>query len=135
LSKVQLRDEPATVGELTSNYDVNVWKSQNDPVTIIRNEELILIAAEAYNYTGDFTNAVTCINTIRQTWGLPAYTGTQDQISLRDEILNQRRYSLFAEGHRWIDMRRFNLLNEIQTDNPDENVWQQFEIPASEPLN
>ena len=133
LSKVVFDSTTIVQGEFSSNYAVNVWTSQNAPVAIIRNEELILIAAEAYNETGDAGNAVICINKIREAAGLPDYTGATDQASLTDEILNQRRYSLFAEGHRWIDMRRFNRLNQIQTDNADEDVWSAFPIPADEP--
>jgi len=57
---------------------------------------------------------------VREAAGLVDYTGATDASSLRDEILKQRRYSLFAEGHRWVDMRRFNRLDQIQVDNADE---------------
>ena len=33
--------------------------------------------------------------------------------ALETEILYQRRYSLWLEGHRWVDARRTGRLNEI----------------------
>jgi len=47
-------------------------------------------------------------------------------------MLNQRRYSLFGEGHRWIDMRRYNRLNTLPIDRPGDDVWEEFPIPATE---
>src|SRR5207244_136187 len=48
LSKASLRTSTAeSPDSLSSDYDVNIWASQDAPVSIIRNEELILIAAEA----------------------------------------------------------------------------------------
>ncbi|HYV91455.1 MAG TPA: RagB/SusD family nutrient uptake outer membrane protein [Chitinophagales bacterium] len=133
LSKVVFDSATIVQGELSSNYAVNIWTSQNAPVSIIRNEELLLIAAEAYNETANSASAVECINKIREAAGLTDYAGPTDVASLRDEIVTQRRYSLFGEGHRWVDMRRLNRLDQIQTDNPDEDVWLEFPIPASEP--
>ncbi|WP_432766785.1 RagB/SusD family nutrient uptake outer membrane protein [Phycicoccus elongatus] len=39
-----------------------------------------------------------------------------------DEIVKQRRYSLFGEGHRWIDMRRWGRLNQLPIDRPGDDV-------------
>ena len=124
--------DTAFVDGLSSPYDVNVYKSNVDPVCVIRNEELILIYAEAQNQAGTPAEAVKAINTIRASAGLPNYSGPQDQASLTNEILNQRRYSFFAEGHRWIDMRRYNKLNELPIDRPGDDVWTEFPRPANE---
>jgi hypothetical protein len=133
LSKASLRTSTAVSPDsLSSNYDVNVWFSQDDPVSIIRNEELILIAAEAKIQTGDLAGGLTCLNKIRESAALPDYSGTVDQASLTDEMLKQRRYSLFAEGHRWVDMRRYNRLDQLPLDRPSDDVWIEFPIPASE---
>ncbi len=76
-----------------------------------RNEELILIYAKAKLNTGDPAGAVGAINTIRNIWGVGDYSGGQGTDELMDEILFQRRYSLWAEGgHRWVDLRRANRL-------------------------
>ncbi len=134
LNKVVMRSEPAVSGPFSSNYDVALWSSQDDEVAIIRNEELILLSAEAKIHSGDFGGAVADLNVVRLAAALPVYSGFIDFNSLIDEMLRQRRYSLFGEGHRWVDMRRYNRLDQIQTDNPDEDVWRYFPIPASEGL-
>lgn len=88
------------------------WATNTTSIPFIRNEELILIYAEANALSGNAGNAVDAINIVRNTWGVGDYTGATDQDSLMDEILFQRRYSLWAEtGHRWIDLRRTNRLN------------------------
>jgi starch-binding outer membrane protein, SusD/RagB family len=109
-----------------------VYTSSTAPIPIIRNEELILIYAEANIQNNDFTDAVTALNIIRTGHGLPIYSGMVDQPSLITEMLNQRRYSLFDEGHRWVDIRRYNLLNILPIDRPGDNVWSEFPLPVSE---
>ncbi len=132
LSKVALRSSNGFQDGLQSNYDFYLYKTNTDPVPIIRNEELILILAEVKAQTGNTTEAVNAINKIRNTAGLVNYPGATDKNSLITEILKQRRYSLFGEGHRWIDLRRYGLLNQLPVDRTGDDVWQQFPIPANE---
>ncbi|MFN4146407.1 MAG: RagB/SusD family nutrient uptake outer membrane protein [Runella sp.] len=84
----------------------------------IRNEELALIAAEANAQLNNTQAAVTAINRIRTAAGIGAYTGPTTRDALINEILFQRRYSLWAEpwGHRWIDLRRYDRLNAQNVD-------------------
>ena len=82
--------------------------------SIIRNEELVLMYAEANAQLGNIANAKTAPDVIRTTFGLPVYAGALTTPVLIDEVLKQRRYSLFFEGHRWFDMRRYNRLAQIQ---------------------
>lgn len=111
LAKAPLRTGLSrTLGSIPSTYEVRVFASQTAPLDIIRNEELILIAAEAKAKTaGRASDAVADINVIRvRAGGLAprtdaSFTQASDYI---DEILKQRRYSLFSEGHRWFDLRR-----------------------------
>jgi len=69
---------------------------------------------------------------IRDANGLNAYSGATDTESLINEMLNQRRYSLYAEGHRWVDMRRYGKLNELPIDREGDDVWSEFPIPLTE---
>lgn len=93
------------------DYQDARWSDNAAPIPYIRNEELILIYAEAKLNTGDPAGAVSAINTIRNIWGVGDYSGGQSTDELMDEILFQRRYSLWAEGgHRWVDLRRTNRL-------------------------
>ena len=116
LNKVSKRTTPVVQDGLTGVYDLYLYKSNVDPVPIIRNEELLLIYAEANIQLGgavNFTEAVKSLNKIRNTAGLPNYSGAMTQVALLTEMLRQRRYSLYGEGHRWVDMRRYNLLNTL----------------------
>ncbi len=122
----------ASLDGLSSNRDVWVYTSSTAPMPIIRNEELILIYAEANIQTNNFPEALKAINAIREKHNLADYSGTVDQPSLITEMLYERRYSLFMEGHRWIDMRRYNLLNTLPLDRAGDDVWGLFPLPVSE---
>ena len=132
LSKAPKRTSAASQDGLTSDYDFFVYKTNVAPIPIIRNEELILIYAEAQAQLGNSSNAIMAINKIRSAASLGNYAGASDLNSLITEILKQRRYSLFGEGHRWIDMRRYGLLTQLPIDRAGDDVWVQFPRPATE---
>ncbi len=132
LSKAPKRTSSAAQDGLTSDYDFFVYKTNIDPIPIIRNEELILLYAEAQAQSGNPTNAETAINRIRRAASLGDYAGPTDLNSLITEILRQRRYSLFGEGHRWIDMRRYDRLAQLPIDRTGDDVWIKFPRPATE---
>ncbi len=131
ISKATLRPV-ASLDGLSSNRDVWVYTSSTAPMPIVRNEELILIYAEANIQTNNFTEAVKAINEIRSKHNLPNYSGALTQPALINEMLYERRYSLYMEGHRWIDTRRYNLLNTLPLDRPGDDVWSEFPLPVSE---
>lgn len=133
--KTSLRTSAASQNGLTSNRDVWVYRTNTDPIPIIRNEELILIYAEAKIQTSAIPDALVAINRIRTSNNLPVYTGSITQAALITEMLNQRRYSLYMEGHRWIDMRRYNLLETLPKDRPGDDVWVRYPIPQNEREN
>ncbi len=130
IGKATLRTATASLNGLSSNRDVWVYTSSTADIPMIRNEELILIYAEAKIQKGVFSDAVTALNTIRSGHNLPVYSGTVDQPHLITEMLNQKRYSLFYEGHRWIDMRRYGLLGQLPIDRPGDVVWTEFPLPV-----
>ncbi|HUQ96418.1 MAG TPA: RagB/SusD family nutrient uptake outer membrane protein, partial [Chitinophagaceae bacterium] len=130
--KVSKRTSPEFQDGLQSEYDFFLYKTNTAPIPIIRNEELVLIYAEVKTQLGDAGEATKAINRIRKAAGLTNYTGATDKNSLITEILKQRRYSLFGEGHRWIDLRRYNLLAQLPKDRAGDDVWDAFPIPANE---
>ena len=91
----------------------------------------ILLYAEA-NINSNPGEAIAALNLIRESAGLDPYTGDTDAAALTDEMLNQRRYSLYAEGHRWIDVRRYGRLDELPLARPEDDVFSQFPIPLTE---
>ena len=131
LNKVVLRDEPREATGLVGTHDVALYSTNIDNVPVMRNEELILLYAEA-NMQSNPTEAVAALDVLRTAAGLPAYSGATTPAALEDELLYNRRYSLFGEGHRWIDMRRFDRLSELPNDRSTDNVPSAIPVPANE---
>ena len=85
------------------------------PFPIIRNEELILRRAEANINLGNLAAAEADINLVRQVSGQLGPV-TLSAGNALDQVLHELRYSLFNEGHRWIDLRRYGRLNTLPLD-------------------
>ncbi len=132
INKALTRNESASYQGLASDRDVWVYTSSTAPIPIIRNEELVLIFAEANIQLNNLGDAEDALNIIRNAHNLADYSGASTQEALIDEMLKQRRYSLFYEGHRWIDMRRYDRLHELPVDRPEDNVWTEFPVPVTE---
>lgn len=132
ISKATLRTTAASNAGLSSDRDMWVYTSSTASIPVIRNEELILIYAEANIQTNNLSAAVSAINVIRTKHGLANYAGAQTQAALIDEMLKQRRYSLLFEGHRWIDMRRYNKFSELPIDRTGDKVWDALPVPLTE---
>jgi hypothetical protein len=129
--KTRLRDETITFDGLSGDYDFFVYTSRTDDIPIIRNAELILLYAEA-NISINPSEAVEALNVIRNSASLPDYSGPVTQAALVTEMLKQRRYELYGEGHRLIDARRFGILDTLPIDRPGDDVFPQFPIPLTE---
>ncbi|MCF6405103.1 RagB/SusD family nutrient uptake outer membrane protein [Chitinophaga filiformis] len=132
ISKTAQRNAAFSQNGLTATRDVVIWSSLNSPVSIIRNEELILIYAEAKLQSGAIPDAIVALNRIRTAHNLTPYAGGISLAALTTELLYNRRYSLFMEGHRWIDVRRYNLLGTLPKDRPDDDVWARYPLPQNE---
>lgn len=132
LSKVALRSSPATSDNLTATHSLALYQTNTSPIPIMRNEELMLLYAESKIRTGAFADAILVLNKIRTGNGLSPYTGALNADALVTEMLKQRRYSLYGEGHRWVDMRRYNRLAELPIDRSGDDVWECFPIPFAE---
>ncbi len=135
ISKVRVLDPIAkyTSGvQYDTKYITNMYSDANGPVPIIRNEELILIAAEIAAQQGNTAEATKNINIVRAGAGLGAYAGATTKDALINAILKERIYSLFYEGHRWVDMRRYNKLAEIALPVAGMKVLERLEKPVAE---
>jgi hypothetical protein len=114
------------------------YPSPNSPIPLIKNEELILLRAEANINTANFGPAVTDLNLVRQVSGLLGpYSGVVDQPSLINELLYNKRYSLMYEGgHSWIDYRRYGLTANLQSIDrvgpPPDVIFPTLPIPTAE---
>ena len=90
-------------------------------IVLFHVSDMYLIAAEAYLMAGQNAQALDKINAVRGRAGLPAlasfgayqpeYTTTGNfTIKDIDLILDERARELYAEGHRWMDLRRTKQL-------------------------
>lgn len=129
--KVSLREERITFDGLSGDYDFFVFDTRTDRVPIIRNAELILLYAEANIFLNP-SEAVDALNVIRNSASLSDYQGDETEQDLVNELLMQRRYELYGEGHRWIDTRRFDILDTLPIDREGDDVFSQFPIPLTE---
>jgi starch-binding outer membrane protein, SusD/RagB family len=85
--------------------------AQVAPLAILRDEELVLLRAQAEIEAGQFANAILDVNSVRTSYGL-APTTFADVTSGRNAVLYEKRYSLLYEGaQRLDDLREYKLLN------------------------
>jgi len=110
---------PFILDSITASYQFTAYNSVSSPLPMLRNEELILLRAEANLNAGNIPAALTDINFIRATSGnLPPYSGNPAlnqphavSDSLVDELLYEKRYSLLWEfGNNWISTRQYNTV-------------------------
>jgi starch-binding outer membrane protein, SusD/RagB family len=133
LAKATTRTEVAESADLIATHDAFRYTTDTSPIAIIRNEELILIKAEALIQTNQFATAKDLLDLIREDVGnIGEYAGPLTLDALIDEVLFQRRYSLWDEGHRWIDMRRYDRLDELTIDRVDDSVIREMPRPFNE---
>lgn len=130
-AKVRQRTDATTFDNLSSNLGITLSGSSTDPFPIIRNEELLLIRAEANIGQGNLSEAEADINAVRAAAGLGAVTLTSADQAL-NQVLFERRYSLFAEGHRWVDLRRLNRLNTLPVDRATDVILEKMPRPETE---
>ena len=133
-SNVVERAETVTYDGLTTNLAPTLYNSIYDPVPMMRAVELQLLQAEVHIGNGDYASAEALLNSLRASAGVAEYSGT-DASNAVDRVLHEKRYSLFLEGHRLVDMRHYNKteqlpLDRTDTDTPDTIVT--FPIPETE---
>jgi hypothetical protein len=93
--------DPATVGQYFRG--THTWVE-------FRYAEILLIYAEACIELGgaDLQNGINALNMVRNRAGLPDRV-TSDQATARGYLRQERFIELFAEGHRWYDIRRWMI--------------------------
>ena len=127
-----IRSEVITYDELESFIAPTLYSNSYDPVPIMRSVELQLLQAEVHIGNGDYSSAESIMNTIRTAAGVTDYSGT-DASNAVDRVLHEKRYSLFLEGHRLVDMRHYGKTGDLPIDRPgrgDSIVT--FPIPETE---
>jgi hypothetical protein len=110
----------------------NIYPTTTTPAPIIRNEELMLIRAEANIFTNNFPAALQDINNVRAVSGGLGPVAFATQADGLTALLYERRYSLLLEGQRWNDHRRFGLLNLLPIDQAGQFVAKVMPVPQAE---
>ncbi|MFL5493378.1 MAG: RagB/SusD family nutrient uptake outer membrane protein, partial [Gemmatimonadales bacterium] len=125
---------------ITSDLGWIRYPSPNSPIPLIKNEELILLHAEASIGLGDLLTANTDINLVRTTSGglapVPAFATPDAALT---ELLYNKRYSLMFEGgHSWIDYRRYGRTADLASIDrvgpPPDVIFPTLPIPTAEVL-
>jgi len=113
-SKIVPRSPTAGFGLATSiTYVGAVASTANQalPLGLLRDEELVLLRAQAYIEAGQLANAILDINDVRTNYGL-APVAPADKNSAINAVLYEKRYSLLFEGpQRFDDLREYGRLN------------------------
>lgn len=131
-NKTAQRPDPVSLDNLNGTHETRLYPSLTSPVDIIRNEELILVYAEANILVNNLAEATKALNIIRNSAGLSDYSGVVTSDGLTKEMLRQRRYSLWFEGHRMFDLRRYGLSNTLPIDRPGDQIFNVLPIPLEE---
>lgn len=129
-AKVFVAPKQGSEGGLTATDKFSIYPSPATFVPIMRNEELILLKAEALAQT-NIPAAVTELNIVRtNSGGLPELTPAPANLAdFTKALLYEREFSLMFEGHRWIDQRR---LGSITPDRPDDHINLRYPVPQAE---
>jgi hypothetical protein len=108
--------------------------NQSRPIGILRDEELVLLRAQAWIETGNFASASADINSVRAAYGLAPITVTSTTQG-RTIVLREKRYSLLFEGpQRMVDLRAYGYLNGtyLRKETATDPFNSAFPIPIAE---
>jgi hypothetical protein len=118
---------------VSSNIGFIVFPTNTSPVPVIRNEELILLRAQANHGLGNLAAASRDVNFVRTRSGNLAPKAHASLDELLTDLLYNKRYSLLYEtGTRWLDMRFYNRLDQLPKDLPTHKGHANYPVPSNE---
>lgn len=125
-----------TVFNVTVSAIPALHRTANSPMPWIRNEELLLIRAEANYALGNKDKALEDVNRVRTAaGGLAPLAAPISDAALLDEILYNRRYSLLWEGgFAFLDAVQYDRIAELPRALPEHVVFTRFNYPLNECL-
>jgi hypothetical protein len=139
--KVGPAAQPGQARGLSSTQAFKLYPKPTSSIALIRNEELILLKAEALWFApvsgtpaGDKVKALAELNLVRVNQGGLAKITTPpvDEAAFTTALLYERRYSLLFEGHRLIDLRRFDRTMDLPLDKDTHKRNIRYPIPLAE---
>ena len=109
-------------GDVALNWGTNT--------RVIRYADVLLMAAEANARTNSESTALGYLNQVRNRVGLPAKSSSGAQ--LIDDIMEERRFELACEGHRFHDLVRTGKASEVLGPQGYQSHNNYFPIPQNE---
>ncbi len=109
--------------------------NQSAPIGILRDEELVLLRAQAYIESNNFAAATADLNSVRTSYGLAPYDVFTTKEAARSAALYEKRYSLLFEGpQRLVDLRAYGRLNAtyLRAETSSDPYNAAFPIPKAE---
>jgi len=80
----------------------------------LRYADVLLMYAEAQNEAvGPDQSVYNAINEVRKRSDMPDVTSDLSKENMRETIRLERRIELAGEGHRWFDLKRWGIANEV----------------------
>jgi starch-binding outer membrane protein, SusD/RagB family len=111
---------PRSEAGVSASHRPCTYAGISTPIPIIRNEELVLLRAEAEWFTGATAAAIADLAAVRANSGgsnggtsVVAFAAPANDSQFVSELLLQRTLSLYQEGQRWVDYKRLNRLAEL----------------------
>ena len=138
---VKIVNRASTISGFGVSSGVTFWKSvpslanQSEPIGILRDEEVVLLRAQAYIEAGNFASATADLNSVRTSYGLAPYAVFTNKEAARSAALYEKRYSLLFEGpQRLVDLRAYGRLNGtyLRKETPTDPYNAAFPIPRAE---
>jgi hypothetical protein len=129
----------ATIQGVTMTKDLAVavpsTANQSRPLAVLRDEELVLLRAQAEFEAGQFASGYADLNSVHTAYGLSAWPVSTNLQVARSNVLYDKRYSLLGEGvQRLVDLRAYGRLNAANYPKQTsvDNYNTAFPIPKTE---
>jgi starch-binding outer membrane protein, SusD/RagB family len=120
---------------ITYSLAVPTAANQAAPIGILRDEELVLLRAQANVEAGNLPTALLDVNSVRANYGLLPIAVFADKTSAINAILYEKRFSLLFEGpQRMVDLRAYSRLSPtyFRLEFPTDPFNKAFPIPKGE---
>jgi starch-binding outer membrane protein, SusD/RagB family len=109
--------------------------NQSAPIAILKDEELVLLRAQAYIEANNFAAATADVNSVRTSYGLAPLAVFTNKEAARSAVLYEKRFSLLFEGpQRLVDLRGYGRLNNtyLRKETTTDPFNAAFPIPRAE---
>ena len=134
-SKTEVQPQVFSLLGIDVTERFTIYPNQDSPVPWVRNEELILIHAEAALGSGMRDAAIDDINIVRAAHGLAPFEDPGNDQAVLDEILYNKFMSLTLEGgFTYLDARQYGRTDALPRARDDHVVFLQLPFPQNECL-